>query len=315
MERRMGDSAQIIRKRILGSGWTGFFVLLCLLLSAWAEAGVPVISNQRVTDVATRSFSVIGTVSASSTVVFSLYSSNCTTPATGFATSLQQNTTSGNIRFTVTGLSAATTYCYQLSATSASSELATTLPAQVTTATAVTRTMMAGLNLVPIGNDILRMTGIHLPSGETRDGILVTLDLLGGSAISPLSLLLSGDPNRDYFNLNNLFVTATGTSLDLMGGERMRITEIHGTSGCVIERYRTIPADGGATVARPFTRANPSDIDASGVVNILDVLRVVAGKGTATTGSCFNSDLDLNASGGIDSTSFTTIKGGFNGLP
>jgi len=293
-----------------------YVLLLCLLLAAVAEAGVPVITNQRVTDVATRSFSVIGTVNEPSTVAFSLYSSDCATPATGSTTALQQNTTSGNLRFTATGLRAATTYCYRLAATSAStSQQATSAPVAVATASAIIRTKIAGSNLIPTGNDILRSTAIHLPAGEARNGVIVTVELLGSGAVSPLSLLLSGDPNRDYFNLNNLFDPATGKSLDLVGGERIRITEIHGTSGCIVERYRTIPADAGWTMARPFTRANPNDIDASGGVNILDVLRLVGGKGTTSTGSCFNSDLDLDSHGAIDSTNLRIIKGGFNGLP
>ena len=104
-------------------------------------------------------------------------------------------------------------------------------------------------------------------------------------------------------------------SLDLVGGERMKITEIHGTSGCIIERYRTIPADAGLTAARPFLRSLPNDIDASGGVNILDVLRVVGGKGTTSTGTCFNSDLNLSGNGTVGISDLTIVKGGFNGQP
>jgi hypothetical protein len=220
------------------------------------------------------------------------------------------------MRLTVAGLAAATTYCYQLTLTSASTaEVTTSATLPVATAAAVVRTATVGTDTVPVGNDILRVPDVHLPAGETRDGIISTVELLGGSGASPLSLLLSTDPSRDYFNLNNLFAAATGKSLDLAGGERVRITENHGITGCVIERFRTVPADAGGTAARPFARANPNDVDASGGVNILDVLGVVAGKGTTGTGPCFNGDLDLNGDGVIDGADLTIIKGGFNGLP
>ena len=305
-------------RRVGGRARTLCMILLCLLLSIWAEAGVPVISNLQVADVTPRSFSIIGTVSEPSTVGFSLYSSNCSTPAIGYATALQQNQASGNMRISVTGLTADTTYCYRMSVISASSSDQTTSSSVIVkTATAVTSTKSAGSDIFPTGNDIVRVPSPYLDqsAGETRDKIIASVELLNGIAVSPLSLLLSSDPNKDYFNLNNVFDVATGKSLDLVGGERVKVTEIHGTSGCVIERYRTIPADVGGTAARVFTRINPNDIDASGGVNILDVLRLVGGKGATRTGSCFNSDFDLNGDGIIDSTDLAIIKGGFNGLP
>jgi hypothetical protein len=312
----MRHGMQIIRKRAVGSGWTGCIALLFLLLSAWAEAGVPVISKQRVTDVTTRSFSVILTVSEPSTVLLSLFAADCATPATGFSTVLQQNPASGNMRVTISGLNAATGYCYQLAVTSSSSsELTTSAAVPVTTTTAIIRTALSGTDIVPVGNDILKVPAVHLPAGETRDAIISTVELLNATAVSPLSLLLSGNPNKDYFNLNNLFTTATGKTLYLSGGERVKISENHGISGCVIERFRTTPAASGGTAPRTFVQANLNDIDASGGVNILDVLRVVGGKGTNSVGPCFNSDLDLNGDGIVDANDLTIIKGGFNGLP
>jgi len=277
---------------------------------------VPAISNERVTDVTTRSFSVVLTVSEASTAALSLFAADCSTSATGFATALQQNMASGNMRFTVSGLAAATSYCYQLSLTStATSDLTTTATAPVTTAAAIVRTALTGTDLLPVGNDILKVPALHLPSGETSDAIISTVELLNGTAVSPLSLLLSSNPSKDYFNLNNLFTTATGKTLYLSGGERVKISENHGSSGCSIERFRIVPTASGGTAPRSFVQADSSDIDASGGVNILDVLRVVGGKGTSNTGPCFNSDLDLNNDGVVDVSDLTSIKGGFNGLP
>lgn len=312
----MGEGMQIIRKRAAGRGKTGLIALSFLLFPVWATAGVPVITHQRVTDVTTRSFSVILTVSEPSTSLLSLFESDCTTPAGGFATALQQHATSGNLRLTVSGLSAATEYCYRLAVTStATAEVTTSAAAAVTTATAIIRSAPSGTDTIPTGNDILKLPAVHLASGEERGSIVATMDLTGTAAMSPLSLLLSANPNRDYFNLNNLFASASGKTYRITGNERVKLSESHGASGCVIDRFRTLQSPSGGTSPRAFVRANDHDIDASGGVNILDALRLVGGKGTSSTGPCYNSDLDLNVDGVIDGADLTIIKGGFNGLP
>ena len=290
-------------------------LLLCLLLSVHAAAGVPVLSTPVTTDITTRSFSVVLTTSEAATAVLSLFGADCATAVTGFDVAVKQNSASGIMRISISSLNAATSYCYQLAVTSTStSDKVTTVAAPVVTATAIVRSTPSGATIVPSGNDIVRMSDVHLPSGVTRDTILSTLELLNGSALSPLSLQLSGNPGGDYFNLNNLFTRETGSTLHLVGGERVKITENHGTSGCVIDRFRTVPSASGGTAPRTFVQTNPHDIDASGGVNILDVLRVVGGKGTTKTGTCFNSDLDLNGDGDFKKA-LAIIKGGFNGLP
>lgn len=302
--------------RAAGTIRSGCIVLLFLLFSVRAEAGVPVISGQRVTDVTTRSFSVILTVSEPSTALLSLFAADCATPTTGFATALQQNPTSGNMRITASGLNAAAGYCYQLAVTSdLTSELTTSAAAPVTTAAEIVRTAPSGPNIVPSGNDIVKVPAVHLQGGENRNAIIATIELMNGATVAPLSLMLNGTPNVDYFNLNNLFTTVTGKTQLLAGGERVKISENHGVGGCVIERFRTLPTASGGTAPRSFVQANANDIDASGGVNILDILRVAAGKATTNSGPCFNSDLDLNGDGIIDSADFIIIKGGFNALP
>lgn len=294
---------------------TGYIALCCLLLSSWAQAGVPVISNQRVTDVTTRSFSVFLTVSEASTTLLSLFAADCTAPASYSSITRQQNQLSGNVRVTVDGLDPATGYCYQLNVTSAAdSQMTTTVPETLTTATAIERTVVSGTDIVPVGNDIIKIPEIHLPGGENRDAIISTVELLNGTAASPLSRLLSIDQNKDYFNFNNLFTQSTGKTLHLTGGELVKIVEQHGNSGCRIERFRTMPTASGGTAPRRFVQSNTSDIDASGGVNILDALRLAGGKGTNITGNCFNSDLDLNGDGVIDASDLAIIKGGFNGI-
>lgn len=306
----------IIGKRTTGRYRVRLITLLCLLLSAGANAGVPTISNQRVTDVATRSFSVIMTVNEPSTLSLSLFAADCATPSSGFTTALQQNTTSGNLRITVSGLSTATNYCYQLAVTSVStSDVSTTSVLPVVTASAIERTVLSGSDIIPVGNDILKVPTVHIASGESRDAILTTFELADSTGAAPLSLMLSLMANSDYFNLNNLFTSETGKTKIVSGGERVKITEIHGSNGCAIQHFRKLPPASGGTLPRSFVQADGNDIDASGGVNILDTLRVVGGKGTTTSGPCFNNDLDLNSDGIIDSADLSIIKGGFNGLP
>src|SRR5512146_1457817 len=94
--------------------------------------------------------------------------------------------------------------------------------------------------------------------------------------------------------MNNVFSAATGSSMNLVGGERVRISERHGNSGCIIERFRKVPADQEMTQTRDFiTSTKPQDIDFNETVNILDVLRVAGGLGSARGDPCFNSELDV----------------------
>ena len=289
--------------------------LLCPLLATFAWAGVPVIDNIQVTDVATRSFAV-ALHSSEPVAVSGAVFRNCSSAVTGAAVSFANNSTSGNIRISISGLSAATSYCYKPVVSSLASGEQGYMPViPVATASQVTRDMTVGSSIMPFANDLVRVPGVFLAPGETQSGVLVTLNLMNGASLSPLSLLLTPDTMNNYLNLNNLFAKVSLQSLNLTGGERVKVTERHGKNGCVIERFRTIPADGEVTAAKDFARVNPTDIDASGGVNILDVLRVVGGKGTSNTGPCFNSDLDINGDGVIDSKDLIMIKDGFNGLP
>ncbi len=290
-------------------------LLISAVIGELAFAAPPEMSRLQVTDITTRSFSVVLTVSEPASTLLSLFAADCTTAVTGFTVAQEQHLVSGNRRISVTALTPSTNYCYQLTAIStATSEVATITAAPVTTATEIVRTSISGVDIIPANNDIVKAPAVHLATGESRDAIISTVELTGGGAVAPLSLLLSADQNRDYFNLNNLFATATGKTLKVAGSERVKVTENHGSSGCIIERFRQLPAASGGTAAGAFVQANTTDIDASGGVNILDVLRIVGGKGTSSTGQCFNSDLDLSSNGVVDANDLIIIKGGFNGL-
>jgi hypothetical protein len=311
-----GQGVQKGRTRIGLLGLLLCPLLVCPQLTAPARAGVPAATNLRITDVATRSFAVTWHSSEPVNVSGGVFR-NCSSAVTGVAVSFDNHSSnSGNIRVTISGLSASTAYCYKPLISSLSTGEQGTLPdTAVSTAAQVTRGMVTGSGVVPFANDLVRVPDIYLAPGEAGAGVLVTLELANGGGLSPLSLMVSGDQTRNYFNLNNLFANDSRQSLNLTGGERVRLTERHGTTGCLIERFRTVPADTEITAARDLSRGNPKDIDASGGVNILDLLRVVGGKGSLATGPCFNSDLDVNGDGKVDIDDFNAIKSGFNGAP
>lgn len=288
-------------------------LLLVLVFSRTATAGVPVVSQMEVTDVTPASFAVTWVTSEPATCAVSVFASDCTTPITGLPMTAEGNDTTGVMRVTVSGLVADASYCYQTSTTSKSLSDVTVSPAQPATvvmAKMVLRTMATGTVLVPFGNDLLRVPTV---SGAP-DGVLGVLYVTGGKG--PVSLLLTSDVNKHYFNMNNLFDAATGMSINLVGGEKVRIVERHGISGCSIDRFRAVPADFETTQTRDFVASpKPQDIDFNGTVNILDVLRVAGGMGTVGGDPCFNSELDVTSHNRVDQNDLNSVIGGFDETP
>ncbi|MEK6742176.1 MAG: hypothetical protein AABZ15_01085 [Nitrospirota bacterium] len=287
------------------------FALLCVAVNAFA--GLPSVSQMEVTDVTPASFAVTWVSSEPATGALALYQSDCVTPITGLVSTSEGNDTTGVIRVTVSGLSADAVYCYQASTVSKSTAevaLSPSQPAAVLTARMVVRSMTTGTALVPFGNDLLRAPAV---SGAA-DGVLEVLYLTGGK--DPVSLLLTNDITKQYFNMNNLFDAATGSTFNLTGGESVRISERHGISGCVIDRFRKVPADLETTGVRDLVGTpRIQDIDFNGTVNILDVLRAVGGAGTAAGDVCYNSDLDMMGHNKVDSTDVQSVIGSFDAIP
>jgi hypothetical protein len=288
-------------------------LLASLLITASSFAGVPSVTQMEVTDVTPGSFAVTWVASEPSTASLSVYQSDCSTIVTGLATTVEKSDATGNMKATATGLAAGTAYCYQTLTTSVSTSdttLAPAVPASFITATAVVRTQATGTAIIPLANDLVKV-----PSAPAApDGVLEVLYLNGGKG--PISVLMTSDARRQYFNLNNLFDGAAGTTANLTGGELVRISERRGASGCIIDRHRRVPADLESTGARDLLSSpRRQDIDYSGVVNILDVLRVAGGMGTAAGGPCFNDDLDVTNSGIVDQTDLNSVIGTFDATP
>lgn len=290
---------------------------LFLFCCGRGEATPPTVSQLAVADVTPASFAVAWLAGEPATGTLTIFQADCTTPVASLPMTAEGNDTTGFLRVTVAGLAANTGYCYQTVTTSKGTAEVTVYPLQpasVTTATAVTRVTTVGGVSVPFANDLVRIPPVYLPTpADTPDGMLVLLTLADGGGLGPLSLLLTTDPATGYFNMNNLFSAGTGTSLNLTGGERVRISERHGKSGCAIDRFRTVPADGEVTKVVDFAPpARPQDIDANGKVNILDILRVAAGVGSSQGDPCFNGDLDLNGDGKVDLQDVVNAEGNFD---
>jgi len=294
------------------------FFFSIVLISTIAWAGVPSVSQVEVTDATPGSFAVTWLASEPSIGTLLVFQADCATPLTGLPMTAKGSDATGYLKVTVSGLAADTSYCYQTSTTSKSTSELTVSPASpalVVTATAVLRTRSTGTTLLPFANDLLRTPAVYLPTeADTPEGKLVVLYLDG--AKGPVSLLLTSDEKTRYFNMNNLFEATTGSSVNLIGGERVRISERHGLSGCVIDRFRKVPADQETTRIRNFeTSPKREDIDFNGTVNILDILRAAGGLGSAKGDVCFNSELDVTGHDRVDQQDLNSVIGSFDAKP
>jgi hypothetical protein len=296
------------------------------------------VSDVLVTDVTDRSLSVLWHSSEASTGSLNVFDGPlCTVPTTGVsvvsyplldADPAQQTalrtvaTAQGLLRVQVTGLAADTAYCFQTVTTSTSTADVTvspTVPQAVTTQVEVTRakTPTSGTGLVPFANDVLAHTAA-LPSPSTAiqaSVVAVGVINLTGQPVSSVVTGVAGDTAAQptvLLDLNNGFDTVNRQTIDVLGGERLRLLEYRGLAGCRLERFRKVPADLAlAEIKAPAPCFDSADFDCNDSVNILDVLRVAGGFGTVAGGFCFNPDLDLIPSGSVNILDVLAVAGRF----
>ena len=302
--------------------------VVLLLLLAWlggptapCRAGVPLVSLVEVTDVTPASFAVTWLSSEPAHGSLLLFAADCVTPLANPSLVSEGSDRSGFIKVTASALAARTSYCYQTVTVSKSSAETTLYPlnrATTVTEKSVVRTITVNGTSVPFANDLLAVPPPYAPTvADGQDGLLVILNMLDGKGNTPLSQLLTADSAKNYFNMNNIFASVIGESVNLTGGERVKITERHGNVGCTaITRFRKVPADGEITRERNFSRCGRSDdIDCNDTVNILDILRITRGVGSTRGDICFNSDLDINSDGSVTQLDVDAAVGGFNATP
>ena len=282
------------------------------LLYDESAAGVPTVSEIRVTDVTTRSFSVVWISNEAATAGLRICSDpDCTTAVTGIIVNSDGNDTTGVIKATVTGLSPATTYFFQTETTSKSTSQTTvspTTPQSVTTETQTTRTYLQNSSIRPFGNDLI----YHLVYGanqtvETGAILMVSID---GSSY-PVSTWSNHQTEGGVSmpgaiaDLNNIFGASLHENMNLVGNERITFLEVRGTNGCTLERWRKVPAELPedlelVEVKMPTSCFNSADINCDDLVELGDIILDINGYGTYNGHSCFNPDLDQDGDGVVE---------------
>lgn len=301
-----------------------FYLALFLVLTVWAfkaEAGVPVVSDTMVTDVTTRSFSVIWKSSEASAAGLNVFNADCVTPTAGALITphplLGNDPTikataenKGIMKVQVTSLQAATQYCFQTVTTSKSTSDVTTYTPLASDRTVVTETLTvrtyvdAGTGaIMPFANDLLVFpiyepdqvtfaagslllisgtTGVE-PSGV---GYPVTA-FVGDGVASPLALV----------DLNNLFDASTHENLDVFGGNVLILREFRGDGAglgsATLVRYRKAPLDVALAEIKDPVQCFFADNNCSDGVNIIDVQRGLNLFDSMIGDNDFNSDMNV----------------------
>lgn len=300
--------------------------LITLLSPLPAQAGMPEVREITVTDVTPSSFSVVWETNEPGTAGLRVFRNGCAVvegnaevvvhPLFGADASVKGAAEGrGVMKVMVKGLTPDTTYCFQAVTTSKSSNDTAVEPAtpiQTKTQRMVVRTKMSGSDIVPFSNDMLRFDAYKpTPDAETA-GILLEAAVDGAAA--PVTSWVGagvGAPSG-LANLNNIFGAATGISMDLAGGERLRLREWRGAGSCGIEHFRKVPVDSGMSLVKsPAPAFIKEDVDASDCVNILDILRVVGGFGQHRGDACFNADIDLDVNDEVNILDILATVGKF----
>lgn len=214
-------------------------------LPGMAYGGVPEVSHVMVTDVTTRSFSVIWAASEASTAGLEVYDDQDGTVVAAGAVITPHPIGSGDeaiktaaedngvMKVMVTGLEPDTAYYFMTITTSKSSPDTTYDPnaapfTPVVTESETVRTYESGEDVLPFSNDLI-IEPCYLDDGETfAEGTLLLATLEGGSY--PVTAFV-GDgvdlPNA-VIDLNNVFSREAHENLDLSQGENLTLLNFRG---------------------------------------------------------------------------------------
>lgn len=291
--------------------------LLVIIFAGRGFAGVPTVADLTVTDVTTRSFSVVWSASEPSTSDLKVYDdAEGLLPTVGaVATSQPVNNGSaaiqsaaennGVMKVRVTGLKPNTTYYFQAVTTSKSTSDVVSLPETaplpgVTTETRTIRTQIAGVDEIPFTNDLIALE-CYLPDGVTpAEGTLLVAgvegcdypvsNFVGDGVTSPLA----------YVDLNNLFNTAGNVNEPLVGGEKLLLTQFMGIGGIQTATY-TVPINNQlAEMKFPGSVPCYGDLDGDNDVDGLDLAIFAEAYDSVSGEANYNPDADFDASGAVD---------------
>lgn len=298
------------------------------LLNNHVQAGLPNVSEVKVTDVTPTSFSVIWLSSEPGTAGLKIYDApgciNQTSSAiinahpilSGDSAIISTAEDRGVMKAAATGLQGDTDYCYQIVTKSKSTEeesLYPAIPSLVRTNKKVTRTYINSDNEIkPFSNDIIKFKVTDPLSYNDMRGSLVVISLVGGnnpvtafvgdefSCIADLSHCY--DSLLDLNNLFNIINPDLRENLNVHGGETILIEEYRGTIGTTLNHYRKVPLDNELSEMKDPEKCYSADMDCSGVVDVLDFQRVLNyfNLRSDTNSTKFNYDIDVIKDGEIN---------------
>ncbi|MFA5905422.1 MAG: hypothetical protein WC836_15935 [Desulfobacula sp.] len=261
-------------------------------LAVNSMAGIPVITDMMITDVSTRSFSVIWSASEGGKPAILVFNdAEGLFPVTGIQTTLQP-LKNGNLsiqtlaedigvmKVEVTGLLPDTIYYFKTITTSKSSGNITAYPETgplsfVTTQSFTTRTVF-GSDEVPFSNDLIVMD-CYLPDGVSpAQGTLLVAEVSKGSY--PISEFVGDSlPSPGAcLDLNNIFSATTHRNMQLLGGESLTLTQVMGVHGMKSKSY-TIPFNNQlAQIKPPLPASCYGDLDIDTDVDSKDLILFIS---------------------------------------
>jgi len=248
-------------KRPTGILLTTFLAAALIMLPTMAIGGVPSVQDTMVTDVTTRSFSVIWASSEASYSDVNVYDdADCTIPTTDAVTRSQPVASgdasigtlaedNGVMKVRVTGLLPDTTYYFETVTTSKSTNDTTiyfdsTSVSSVTTEAMTVRTKPSGADVVPFSNDLI-LEGCYLSDEVTAaEGTLLVATVEGGNY--PVTAFVGDgvDPPDALIDLNNVFGRTSNESLDVTEGKSLTLVNFRGMLGNTIITHQ-VPEDVG----------------------------------------------------------------------
>ena len=236
-------------------------------LSGIAQAGIPDVANILVTDVTTRSFSVIWGASEAATAALGVYADEDGLVAVSEAVIAAHPVVSGDVAIStaaedngvmkvqVTGLEPDTTYYFQTVTTSKSTDDTVLFPdpaplLSVTTEHLTVRAIDNGSDLVPFGNDVI-IWPCYLADGVTpAEGTLLLATIEGANY--PLTAFVGDgvDLPDALIDLNNAFGLTSHENVDFQQGENLTLLNFRGMEGNSIITY-DVPLDNSLTEIKP----------------------------------------------------------------
>jgi len=278
-----------IRPRVV---WLMLFIVA--VLPAFVYAGVPEVSDIMVTDVTTRSFSVIWAASEASTANLEVFADENGAVSVADAVITPHPVESGDVQIKtlaenqgvmkvrVCGLEANTIYYFRTITTSKSTLDTTYYPdaaplMQVVTESLTVRTTGSGDNEVPFSNDII-IEPCYFEDGEEDDeetyarGTLLLATVKGGH--HPITAFVGDGIELPYamIDLNNVFSGDSFENLDLLSGENLTLVNFRGLAGNSIVTH-IVPQDQSLSEVKPSefllvpgwnmvsTQLNPTIVD------------------------------------------------------